>query len=106
LIDNAIKYAPLHTKVTVSAGYSTENNSHGVEIIVADEGPGIPPELHAQVFIPYMRGDNAAYVAGAGLGLYLVRRISELHGGRADLLPTLGGAVFRIWLPTEMDGVP
>ena len=102
LVDNALKYAPSDSKVHVSARPQDESGVAGVEITVADEGQGIAPALRDQVFSRYCRGENVGHVSGAGLGLYLVRRIAELHGGQVSLLPHSPGAVFRLWLPTRM----
>lgn len=99
LVDNALKYAPPETHVAISVMTRTEHGAPGVEIIVADEGPGIPAELEDKVFSRYIRGSNVQHVSGAGLGLYLVRRIAELHGGFVELSPHSSGAVFRLWLP-------
>ncbi len=99
LVDNALKYAPPETHVAISVMTRAERGAPGVEIIVADEGPGIPAELEDKVFSRYIRGSNVQHVSGAGLGLYLVRRIAELHGGFVELLPQVSGAVFRLWLP-------
>jgi signal transduction histidine kinase len=69
-------------------------------IDVADSGPGIPPEERERVFTRFYRATNTREQApGTGLGLPIVRQIAELHGGRADLLPTDQGAYFRITLP-------
>ena len=102
LVDNALKYAPPDSRVHVSALPQQELGVPGVEILVSDEGPGVPPALRDQVFSRYTRGENVGHVSGAGLGLYLVRRIAELHGGQVSLLPHTAGAVFRLWLPLGM----
>lgn len=99
LVDNALKYTPPATHVHVSAIAQCEDGVPGVAITVADAGPGIPPALRDQVFSRYARGENVGQVSGAGLGLYLVRRIVQLHGGQVNLLPEESGAVFRLWLP-------
>ena len=106
LVENALKYTPPESTVDVSAGPHDENGQAGVEIIVADQGPGIPPGFRDRMFSRYTRGDNAGAVSGAGLGLYLVWRIAELHGGRVELLPRSGGATFRLWLPAVTEAAP
>ena len=105
LADNALKYAPPESQVHLSGMLQNVNGLAGVEILVSDDGPGIPPELHEQVFSRYIRGDNVGRISGAGLGLYLVRRIAELHGGQAALMPGPGGAVFRLWLPDGRESI-
>ena len=102
LVDNALKYSPPEGMVSVTVRPALESGNAGVEIRVADEGLGVPTGVRDALFSRYTRGDNTARIAGAGLGLYLVRRIVELHGGRVDLLESGVGALFRIWLP----GIP
>jgi two-component system sensor histidine kinase TctE len=77
LLDNAIRYSPPGSKVTVALG-----DDHEPVISVEDSGPGIPPDEHQHVFERFHRvigtpGD------GSGLGLALVREIAGLHGGDA-----------------------
>lgn len=103
LVDNALKYSPPESRVEISVMSREEHGREGVEIVVADQGPGIPPELHDRVFSRYLRGNNVQHVPGAGLGLYLARRIAVLHGGFVELLSQQGGAVFRLWLPTALE---
>lgn len=75
----------------------------GVAISVADEGPGVPPEIAEDIFEPFFttKGDE-----GAGLGLSIVSGIVSQSGGTIELeSPPSGGATFRIWLP-EVVHVP
>lgn len=70
-------------------------------IEVADDGPGIPPELVERIWLP----DVTTRHRGTGLGLALVRRTAEIHGGRATVdLPVEGGARFRLALPVHAGG--
>jgi signal transduction histidine kinase len=75
----------------------------GAVIIVEDNGVGIPGDLIARVFEPFVQGDPAHHRArsGLGLGLALVRRIIELHGGSvtAESEGTNRGSIFTIRLP-------
>lgn len=65
-------------------------------ITVADEGPGVPPEIRDRLFEPFVtRGKKS----GTGLGLAVARRFVEDHGGTLELLPEGPGARFRIALP-------
>ena len=67
-----------------------------VAIVVADTGPGIPPERLARVFDPYFTTKGN----GLGLGLTIARRIVEAHGGSIEVESGPGrGTRFRVWLP-------
>jgi signal transduction histidine kinase len=74
-----------------------------VELTVADRGPGVAEEERSRIFEPFYRARGAAEsTGGVGLGLALVARIAQRHGGRADCLPRAGGgSVFRITLPRQ-----
>ncbi|MEH3085068.1 MAG: sensor histidine kinase [Xylophilus ampelinus] len=77
--------------------------SGGWELTVADRGPGIAAQDAAAVFERFARGRTAA--GGAGLGMAIVRRVVDSHGGRIALEPRAGGGlVVRLWLPAG--GVP
>ena len=73
---------------------------------VADRGPGIPPEEHGRVFERFSRGGGAARCdRGAGLGLAIVRAISEGHRGRVDLRSAPGaGSTFILVIPSSTSG--
>ena len=78
LIGNAVKYSPHGSQVDVTV--SGEDDS--VSIAVSDQGPGISPALHRQIFRPFSRGPSEhEEVEGIGLGLYVSKRILEAHGG-------------------------
>jgi signal transduction histidine kinase len=69
-----------------------------VEVCVRDDGPGIPPEKHAEIFKPFYTTKNQ----GTGLGLPISRKIVEAHGGRLHVESRVGeGATFYVWLPRE-----
>ncbi len=104
LIDNAIKYSPSGTTVTVSMARTADSYT----IDVADEGPGIPADAHERVFERFFRVDSArsrtehSATSGAGLGLAIARRIAELHAGRLELAESRPGrTVFRASFPTD-----
>ena len=72
----------------------------GALISVDDEGAGVPDDLKEKIFVPYSRGPEAAELPGSGIGLSLVARFAELHGGRAWVEDRPGkGASFRVFLP-------
>ena len=100
LLDNAIKYSPQKTSVTVSA----EEYETFVRINVRDEGPGIPEEELPEIWKRFTRGKNAEAASqdGVGIGLYLARAIVTAQGGRAFCRNTTdGGAVFSLILPKK-----
>ncbi len=71
-----------------------------IRLFVADNGPGVPPEYHERVFSLFQR--LASDVEGTGIGLAIVKRIAEVHGGGAGLEETPGGgATFFIELPIK-----
>jgi two-component system, NtrC family, sensor kinase len=75
----------------------------GVQMRVADEGPGIPPEHLARIFDPFFT--TKAPGTGTGLGLSVSHRLMEAMGGRIDARNAPpGGAVFELWLPAEGGG--
>ena len=72
----------------------------GALISVDDEGAGVPDDLKEKIFVPYSRGPEATELPGSGIGLSLVARFAELHGGRAWVEDRPGkGASFRVFLP-------
>jgi two-component system sensor histidine kinase BaeS len=81
---------------------SARHVSERVEIAVEDGGPGIEPEDLAHIFDPFYRGRRAGQqqIRGIGLGLSLVKRIAEAHGGSVSATSALGsGARFVLALP-------
>jgi signal transduction histidine kinase len=98
LLTNAIKYAPAGSRVDLEA--HAEDSSGQVVIGVTDQGPGIAQDEAERVFEKFVRGSQAGQSPGLGLGLYIVRRIVELHGGRVMLRSAPGhGAMIAIVLP-------
>ncbi len=103
LLDNASKYAPAGTTITVRGSADAE---HAVRISVADEGPGVPAELRERVFERFFRVPHrepaAARQPGAGLGLPIARRLVDAQGGRIWLEagPHERGTVVVVLLPT------
>jgi signal transduction histidine kinase len=94
LFDNAVRAAGEGGRVQVSSRPERE----GVEIVVADSGPGIPPELAQRIFDPFFT--TRAVGEGTGLGLHFSRQVAYDHGGSLDLVAAPGwGACFKLWLP-------
>jgi signal transduction histidine kinase len=98
LIDNAIKYTPEKGHVRVRV----EQNGMYVRIVVQDDGIGIALEHVDRVFDEFFRvkNEHTASIPGTGLGLSLVRRITEMHHGQVSVESTPGrGSIFTISLP-------
>jgi signal transduction histidine kinase len=73
-----------------------------VQLVVADDGPGIPPELRERIFDPFVTTHSDG--EGTGLGLYLVEEIVSEHRGVIVVeSPPGGGARFSVWLPIVED---
>ncbi|MBF0220483.1 MAG: hypothetical protein HQL49_13280, partial [Gammaproteobacteria bacterium] len=101
LLDNASKYAPQQSPITVTLDQYNNDETPGVRWRVTDQGPGIPSGMEEQIFNKYTRLGESSGTAGLGLGLYLVRYIFEHHKGwirveRADPAVT----TFTGWLPS------
>jgi two-component system sensor histidine kinase KdpD len=99
LLENASKYTPAGTCVTVAA----ELRSETVQVSLEDEGPGFGPRDPESLFEMFERGSERG-PRGTGLGLAICRAIARLHGGeiRAMAGPR-GGARFEIALPLRAD---
>jgi len=111
LIGNALKYGRdgqwmgVTVRVTtVAAGRAGRQQQRAVEISVTDRGPGIPVEDRPHIFEAFYRGRHAVthQIQGSGLGLHLVQRIVEAHGGRVAVECDSGpGCRFTITLPAD-----
>jgi two-component system sensor histidine kinase AtoS len=82
---------------------ATCNREQAVEIVVADDGPGIPPDKVARIFEPYFTTKEK----GTGLGLTIVKHNVELYGGTVRVESSLGqGAKFTVILPAKAQPQP
>ena len=107
LLNNAVKFTPESGKITLEITPSTlasgkDSSQHFLRIAVTDTGIGIAPDHVLRLFQPFIQIDNALnrQYSGTGLGLALVKRIVELHGGQVGLTSELGvGSCFTIDLP-------
>lgn len=103
LLGNAVKYAGDNRWVRLSA----EAAGRTLRITVEDHGMGIRPEDRKHIFEPFYRGREAVsrQIQGSGLGLHLVRRIIEAHGGSVSVQSEVGkGSTFIVDLPIASDG--
>jgi signal transduction histidine kinase len=104
LVDNAIKYSPDGGNVEVDFHRLDANT---LRLSVRDHGIGIPPEHRPHIFDRFYQahaGQHFAGVAGMGLGLYISRRIVEMHGGTIALeSPSDGGVRVTVTLPVAID---
>jgi signal transduction histidine kinase len=106
LVGNALKYGAPGAWVGVTVDAAGSRRGREVRITVADRGPGVAAEDLPHIFDPFYRGRRAVaeQVQGNGLGLHLVKRIAEAHGGRVTVRTAPGeGAAFTIHLPARSD---
>jgi signal transduction histidine kinase len=104
LLDNALRFAPPSTEVTVEPAY------HGryATLEIADTGVGVTPEDEERIFERFQRGRRSGGEGGFGLGLAIGRELAQRQGGRLELRTAPGapprGACFRLSLPIEPEG--
>lgn len=89
LLDNALKFTPPGGRVVLSARALPRD---GVEIVVADTGPGLAPADRARAGERFFRADASRATPGSGLGLSLVQAVAHLHGGELHLDDAAPGA--------------
>jgi len=85
-----------HKSITIRTGLTQEG---AIEIVIADSGPGLTPEVKDKLFAPFITTKQT----GMGMGLPISRSIIQRHGGDIELLESVRGAVFRITLPYSTD---
>jgi PAS domain S-box-containing protein len=98
LLANAVKFTPRGGRVDVRL----QRAGSMAELVVADTGPGVPPDFLPYVFDRFRQADSSATRAhgGLGLGLSIARALVELHGGTVQAANAAGGgAVFTVHLP-------
>lgn len=96
IVSNAVRYSTGAADVTVSLGKDGEE----VTVLVEDRGIGIAPDERQNIFEPYFRGRNAAGIVGQGLGLYVVKKLVDLHHGTVTASGRdERGAAFVVRLP-------
>ncbi|MFD3439829.1 ATP-binding protein [Streptomyces sp. NPDC058685] len=110
IVENAVKYSPDATPVTVAASALGDR----VEVRVADRGPGVPDDEKERIFEPFQRYGDAPRGAGVGLGLAVARGFVEAMGGTLTAEDTPGGGMTMVLTlqaaprhePAEQPGLP
>ena len=99
LVRNALVHTPPGTQVRVDVAEVGESS---IQITVADDGPGVSEAFVERMFDPFARGTTNDASSGVGVGLALVKRAIEAHGGNVEAsAPAIGsGLVMRVTLPT------
>jgi PAS domain S-box-containing protein len=101
IVENLLMNAARHTQNDRTIWLRVQPDGDGVLIAVEDDGPGVSEELREAIFEPFRQGPaSSPHSPGTGIGLSLVGRFAELHGGRAWVEERAGGgASFRVFLP-------
>jgi two-component system phosphate regulon sensor histidine kinase PhoR len=102
-VENAVKYSGDSRYLCFRTGQSDD----GVFVEVEDRGIGIAPEHQRKIFDTFYRVPTGLVhdTRGSGLGLTLVRRIMEAHGGSVSVRSAVGkGSTFRLWFPCSEQG--
>lgn len=95
LLDNAIKFSPDGGKIEVAISQNNEKTY----ISVSNEGEDIPTDVLTHIFDRFYQGDKSHATAGNGLGLSIVKKIIDLHGGEIKLSSEKGHVSFGIVFP-------
>ncbi len=99
IVENLLVNAARHTPGGTPVHVTVVERADGILLTIEDEGPGVPEDLKSTLFDPFRQGPTAAG-RGVGIGLSLVRRFAELHGGSAEIEDRPGGgARFAVVLP-------
>lgn len=103
LVSNAADAVAMDGRIRISAYPAANQQGNGIEFKVADDGPGVAPENRTRIFEPFFTTKEDV---GTGLGLWVTKEIAERHGGHVELNSEkdngLGGAVFTVFLPYEV----
>jgi PAS domain S-box-containing protein len=101
IVENLVTNAVRHTEGDRTIWVKLGPFQGGALLSVEDDGPGVPEELREAIFEAFRQGpSSSSHSPGTGIGLSLVSRFSQLHGGRAWVEERAGGgAAFRVFLP-------
>jgi len=94
LVDNAAKYSSPGSAIDVDASMASS-----VDLVVRNLGPAIPEHERDRIFERFVRGAQASRLPGSGMGLAIVRRIAQAHGGDVTAASSDGVTEFRLSLP-------
>jgi two-component system, OmpR family, sensor histidine kinase KdpD len=98
LLDNALKYSPPGTPITIQI----RRDDHSAAVEVANRGEGIPPAEQPRIFERFYRSPSVQRrIPGSGLGLSIALRIAEAHNGDLTVVSHPGETTFRLTLPTN-----
>lgn len=95
LIDNAVKFSPEYGRVDISILLEADE----LKISITNEGQEILPEHRQKIFRKFYQADESHAAQGNGIGLAIVKRVVDLHGGRVDVLCGDGKVTFVVCLP-------
>lgn len=111
LFENASKYAPAGTPLSIAASTVVDDAHRFIKFIVDDAGPGLPFGMEASVFEQFTRGEKESAKPGVGLGLSICKAIVDAHGGRIgaeNRIDASTGKVVgaRFWFMLPADTAP
>jgi len=108
VVTNLLANARVHTPEGTHVVASLDREGDDVVLSVADDGPGIPPELLGSLFERFARGDSSRSrrAGSTGLGLAIVRAVVEAHHGEVDVVSEPGSTVFTVRLPAAEAKAP
>ncbi|MEA2753852.1 MAG: hypothetical protein QOJ54_141 [Aliidongia sp.] len=95
LVENALKYTPAPGHIDIALSRTGDSAA----LVIADSGPGIPPDAHDRVFDRFVRLETSRTTPGNGLGLSLARAVIQLHGGKVALEDNAPGLRAVVCLP-------
>ena len=107
IVENLVTNAARHTDEDRTIWVRVHPHDGGALLSVEDDGPGVPTELREAIFEPFRQGPTSSpHSPGTGIGLSLVTRFAQLHGGRAWVDEREGGgAAFRVFIPAGPGGI-